>query len=672
MEDDQPMSGEREKIHFTLRSAIKKTDNKNVDISEELIKMIWDHLTGTQSGILSIISKHLRIPVKPMFNCNLGRIKVRLSVKSLEKACERYKDLFLRLPNHGFEDEEVINIKTLVVEVLLAYRSAKEARKHLDDLVAHHLDWSTDEEESREEPEMTQVSTVTSDQGELQFKCERCEYNHQTKFCTWQQNPLMSRPRPEETQEQIERMLVQFMIGQGEIRKDANYVLRILKEAYPYVDTDSDDWAEVLVTTRAGKVVERPPMPETNQMPNLQVVEQEVELPSNQTEEMAKEVVRPSEPAPAPVNINVPLVDLIAGIPNYVKFIKELVSSKANLGILSNTPKKGDPGSFTIPCYFGKSVSCKALADIGASINLMPLSFYQRLGLGGLKNTRMTIQLADRSIKHRVGIAEDILVQVDKFLFPADFVILDINDVVNVPLILGQPFLNTANAIIHVAERQSEMKVGFAISSADEDILKEDPKEPEFEEIKQEDKVKVKTSLEEPRNLELKNLPEHLEYQFLEGKDSLPLIISSLLKPDEKEKLLEVLKKHQKALAWKISEIPGISPSFCTHKILMKDNFRQCVQKQKRLNPKMQEVMKKEVIRLRDTRSIYSISDSPWVSLVQVLPKKGGLTVITNGDNELVPTRTVTGWRLCIDYRKLNDATRKDHFPLPFIDEMLE
>src|SRR5581483_7725921 len=178
--------------------------------------------------------------------------------------------------------------------------------------------------------------------------------------------------------------------------------------------------------------------------------------------------------------------------------------------------------------------------------------------------------------------------------------------------------------------------------------------------------------LEEPPELELKDLPDHLEYRFLQGNNSLPVIISALLTADEKNRLLAVLKRHKKALAWKISDIPGISPSFCTHKILMEDNFKPCVQKQRRLNPKMQEVVKKEVIKLLDTGIIYPISDSPWVSPVQVVPKKGGLTVVTNDNNELIPTRTVTGWRVCIDYRKLNDATRKDHFPLPFIDQMLE
>ncbi|GKE39858.1 hypothetical protein Tco_1463263 [Tanacetum coccineum] len=104
----------------------------------------------------------------------------------------------------------------------------------------------------------------------------------------------------------------------------------------------------------------------------------------------------------------------------------------------------------------------------------------------------------------------------------------------------------------------------------------------------------------------------------------------------------------------------------------MEDDFKPAVQHQRRVNPKIHEVIKKEVIKLLDAGLIYPISDSPWVSLVHCVPKKGGMTVVTNEDNELIPTRLVTGWRVCIDYRKLNDATHKDHFPLPFMDQMLE
>ncbi|GJZ49584.1 reverse transcriptase domain-containing protein [Tanacetum coccineum] len=104
----------------------------------------------------------------------------------------------------------------------------------------------------------------------------------------------------------------------------------------------------------------------------------------------------------------------------------------------------------------------------------------------------------------------------------------------------------------------------------------------------------------------------------------------------------------------------------------MEEDYEPAVQHQRRVNPKIHDVIKKEVEKLLDAGLIYPISDSPWVSPVHCVPKKGGMTVVTNDENELVPTRLVTGWRVCIDYRKLNEATRKDHFPLPFMDQMLE
>ncbi|GJW84492.1 reverse transcriptase domain-containing protein [Tanacetum coccineum] len=168
-------------------------------------------------------------------------------------------------------------------------------------------------------------------------------------------------------------------------------------------------------------------------------------------------------------------------------------------------------------------------------------------------------------------------------------------------------------------------------------------------------------------------LPEEQRFEELKtGTDKLPVIIAKDLKDEDKTALLKVLRSHKRAIAWKILDIKGIDPKFCTHKILMEDNVKPTVQHQRRVNPKIHEVIKKEVIKLLDTGLIYPISDSPWVSPVHCVPKKGGITVIENDDNELIPTRLVTGWRVCIDYRKLNDATRKDHFPLPFMDQMLE
>ncbi|GJY80981.1 reverse transcriptase domain-containing protein [Tanacetum coccineum] len=171
---------------------------------------------------------------------------------------------------------------------------------------------------------------------------------------------------------------------------------------------------------------------------------------------------------------------------------------------------------------------------------------------------------------------------------------------------------------------------------------------------------------------ELKDLLHHLEYTYLYGDKSFPIIILSILSEKEKMLLLQVLEKHKGAIAWKMSDIKGISLSYCTHKILKEDDLKPVIQPQRRLNPKFQDVMKNEIVKLFDSRLIYPISDSSWVSPIHVVPKKGGMTVVLNDNNKLIPSHTVTGWRVCIDYRKLNDATRKDHLYLPFIDQILE
>ncbi|GJU86067.1 reverse transcriptase domain-containing protein [Tanacetum coccineum] len=186
------------------------------------------------------------------------------------------------------------------------------------------------------------------------------------------------------------------------------------------------------------------------------------------------------------VRINVPLDDVLAEMPNYGKFLKELISNKHKIEQISSPflsdessvmiqnkvpPKLGDPRSFLIPCNFNKTFSCNALADIGASINLMPYSLYSKLSLETLKPTKMSIRLADRSFQYPVRIAENMLVKVGKFTFPVDFVILEMEEDNKVPLILGRPFLYTADAVIRVKQKQLNLGVGtermiFNIDSA--------------------------------------------------------------------------------------------------------------------------------------------------------------------------------------------------------------
>ncbi|GJV06671.1 reverse transcriptase domain-containing protein [Tanacetum coccineum] len=186
------------------------------------------------------------------------------------------------------------------------------------------------------------------------------------------------------------------------------------------------------------------------------------------------------------IRINIPLIDVLAGMPNYGKFLKELVSKKHKLEQISSAflsdessamiqnkvpPKLGDPESFLIPYTFGKTFSCNALADLGASINLMPYSLYAKLSLKTLKLTKMSVRLANRSFQYPIGIAENMLIEVGKFTFPIDFVILEMEEDSKAPLILERPFLHTTDAVIHVKQKKLNLGVStepmtFSIDSA--------------------------------------------------------------------------------------------------------------------------------------------------------------------------------------------------------------
>ncbi|XP_042972995.1 uncharacterized protein LOC122304796, partial [Carya illinoinensis] len=174
------------------------------------------------------------------------------------------------------------------------------------------------------------------------------------------------------------------------------------------------------------------------------------------------------------IHINIPFADALEQMPNYVKFLKDIISKKRRLEefetvklseecsaiLQKKLPQKlKDPGSFTLPCTIGNSFFDKVLCDLGASINLMPLSVCRKLGLEEMKPTTISLQLADRSIKYPRGIIEDVLVKVDKFIFPADFVVLDMEEDEEVPLILGRPFLATGRALIDVQKGELTLRV---------------------------------------------------------------------------------------------------------------------------------------------------------------------------------------------------------------------
>nr|GEZ97633.1 hypothetical protein [Tanacetum cinerariifolium] len=300
----------------------------------------------------------------------------------------------------------------------------------------------------------------------------------------------------------------------------------------------------------------------------------------------------------------------------------------------------------------------------------------------------MTLELADRSITRPKGVAEDVFVKVGKFYFPTDFVVVDFEADPRVPLILGSHTLDSDDLISEndsckepIVKSSSPTLTPFRESDffleKIEDFLNDDSIPTGIKNFVYDQDGDIlfleNLLIEDPFQLppmDLKLAEESKEKSS--GFNKLPVIIAKNLKNDEKEALINVLKSHKRAIFWKISDIKGIDPRFCTHKILMKDDYKPAVQSQRRVNPKIHDVIKKEVIKLLDAGMIYPIFDSPWVSPIHCVSKKRGMTVVANDNNELIPTRLVTGWRVCIDYRKLNDATRKDHFPLPLMDQMLE
>nr|GEZ65268.1 DNA-directed DNA polymerase [Tanacetum cinerariifolium] len=360
------------------------------------------------------------------------------------------------------------------------------------------------------------------------------------------------------------------------------------------------------------------------------------------------------------------------------------------------------------------------LADLSASINLMPLYVWNKLSLSDLSPTCMTLELTDRSISRPVGVAEDVYVKVGTFHFPAEFVVVDFDADPRVPLILGRSFLKTRRALIDVFEGEVTIRVGkeaitfnldqtsrYSANYNDMTEKQIDVIDMAYEEYSQEvldfsdviSKVDAFLALEDDPTSPKVN-QSYLDSEgdillleaFLNDDPSLPPPNQENYMPEVRKELkiyeaksnkssidepletalITVLKSHKRAIAWKLSDINGIDPEFCTHKILMEEDFEPAVQHQRIVNPKIYDVIKQEVLKLLDAGLIYPISDSPWVSPVHCVLKKGSFTLVENEDNELILTRLVIGWRVCIDYCKLNEATRKDHFPLPFMDQMLK
>ncbi|KAK1647900.1 hypothetical protein QYE76_065705 [Lolium multiflorum] len=370
-------------------------------------------------------------------------------------------------------------------------------------------------------------------------------------------------------------------------------------------------------------------------------------------------------------------------------------------------------------CYYG-------LCDIGASISAIPYELYteimHEIGSCELEDIDVVIRLANRETISPIGIVRDVEVLCGKIKYPADFLVLGSAASKSCPIIFGRPFLNTCGAIIDCKKEKIVTKFAgesyefnfskftktpykadlpnddfrveqcASIALAPNNPLQQHLENSESEVFREErdelDEIFLRQPIlkhdlpvedlgvtpppKEDPVFDLKPLPDNLKYAYIDDKKTYPVIISAKLSDIEEERLLEILKKHRGAIGYTLDDLKGISPAICQHAINIEDGAKPVVEHQRRLIPKMKDVVRNEVLKLLEAGIIYPIADSRWVSPVHCVPKKGGITVVPNDNDELIPQRVVVGYRMCIDFRKVNKVTKKDHYPLPFIDQMLE
>ncbi|KAK1646735.1 hypothetical protein QYE76_064540 [Lolium multiflorum] len=350
-------------------------------------------------------------------------------------------------------------------------------------------------------------------------------------------------------------------------------------------------------------------------------------------------------------------------------------------------------------CYYG-------LCDIGASVSAIPYELYteimHEIGSCELEDIDVVIHLANRETISPIGIVRDVEVLCGKIKYPADFLVLGSAANCKKEKILtrfaGEPYEFNFSKFTKTPYKADLPSNDFKMEQCASIVLvPNNPLQQHLENSESEAFRKERDELEEiflrqpilkhdlpvedlgttppPKEdpvFDLKPLPDNLKYAHIDDKKIYPVIISSKLSEIEEERLLEILKKHRGAIGYTLDDLKGISPSICQHAINMEEDAKPVVEHQRRLIPKMKEVVRNEVLKLLEAGIIYPIADSRWVSPVHCVPKKGGMTVVPNDNDELIPQRIVVGYRMCIDFRKVNKVTKKDHYPLPFIDQMLE
>ncbi|GJT48814.1 hypothetical protein Tco_0974971 [Tanacetum coccineum] len=341
------------------------------------------------------------------------------------------------------------------------------------------------------------------------------------------------------------------------------------------------------------------------------------------------------------LHINLPFIKTLAQMPKYAKFLKDM------------------PEDSRVPIILGRPF----LATAQAMIDVFNKKITLRVG------DNEVIFHVDQSIK-RPPTEDDECYEIDDLddTINAEAQELLVNDEPNSFLSRGLEKSNDQSDLedcepVECNNNNDSNKPIWRIASINTPYSV-DQKRAEPVKVEREQLYSASANEIDEKKPELKDFPHHLKYAYLHDDKSFPIIISSELSEREKISLLQVLEKRKGAISWKMSDIKGISPSYCTHKILMEDDFKPVIQPQRRLNPKVQDVVKNEIVKLLDSWLIYPISASSWVSPIHVVPKKGGMTVVLNDDNELIPSRMVTGWRDSSKFQSHLKIKKRQHSPV--------
>nr|GFA27909.1 reverse transcriptase domain-containing protein [Tanacetum cinerariifolium] len=402
---------------------------------------------------------------------------------------------------------------------------------------------------------------------------------------------------------------------------------------------------------KQGTEVTKDPVQTTNPQSTTHVqppVTQSETLVSELTDAPANEQIKKFYEIFKDMSFEISFTDALILMPKFDSTLKALIRNKEKLSEMARTPmnehcsavilnklpkKLGDPEKFPIPYEFPRMDEYLALADLGASINLMPLSMWKELSFPELTPTCMTLELAYRSVSKPIGIAKDVKVKVGMFHFPADFVVVDFKPDPRAPLILGSPTPSDDPIVSPTSPTLTPFGDSDFLLFEEANAflgLEDDPDSPELDPSYYDPEGDIQM-LEAILNSE--PAPSQTMNNLCLRDNKLPVIIAKELGEEEKAALIKVLKSHKRAIAWKLSDIQGINPEFCTHKILMEEDYKPTVQHQRRVNPKIHDIIKKEVEKLLDVGLIYPIYDSPWVSRVHCVPKKGRFTIVKNEEN---------------------------------------